>query len=324
MGPDTTFPMSTPQSQVAALPNLAMPWRSAFETGSSVGVDVLHLTDPLCPWSYSFEPTLRAIEARYGDQLHFQTAMIDLVESVKESAEECVSRRRDVAQAILGFRRFGMPITPHLRSRAFASEAACRLVKAAERQDPLLAEALLRLLRLAAFTTGLMLDETEVLANLCDRVDGLNAAEAIEEMHSEWVGDAYLRDRATAREPSEIAIKLGRSNGASRYSAPTLILRNEAGLTAVVPGFQPLEAVEVALVNLEPRLTRLPAPSIETLLAAYPGGLTSQEIARVLADTTSEPQRAETELALLELAAEGHALRAALADDALWTLGSQA
>jgi hypothetical protein len=120
------------------------------------------------------------------------------------------------------------------------------------------------------------------------------------------------------------AVKLRRTERSGRYSAPTLLLRNVEGATAIVPGFQPFEAIDLALMNLEPRLTRLPVPPIETLLAAYPGGLTSQEVARALADTTGRPERAETERRLIALVAEGSAIRTALGDDALWTLAPEA
>ncbi len=66
-------------------PTLATPWRRPFQTGSDVRVTVTHVTDPLCPWAYSFEPVLRALEARYGDQLRFTTTLIGLVSSVEES-----------------------------------------------------------------------------------------------------------------------------------------------------------------------------------------------------------------------------------------------
>jgi hypothetical protein len=63
---------------------------------------------------------------------------------------------------------------------------------------------------------------------------------------------------------------------------------------------------------------RLPPPEPDGLLAAYPGGLTSQEVARVLADTTAPIDRPAAERALTHLAAGGRARRVALADDALW------
>jgi hypothetical protein len=75
----------------------------------------------------------------------------------------------------------------------------------------------------------------------------------------------------------------------------------------------------VALMNLEPRLRRSPPPVLEDLLAAYPAGLTSHEVARVLADTTTPVDRAGAEQALTSLVAAGRARRFALGDDALWT-----
>jgi hypothetical protein len=133
---------------------------------------------------------------------------------------------------------------------------------------------------------------------------------------------AYAADRREARTPDPVAVALGRtanSDGAERHTAPTLILTAEDGRTAVVPGFQPFEAADVALMNLEPRLRRLPPPALEDLLAAYPAGLTSAEVARVLADTTAPVDRAGAEQPLTRLAASGRARRIALGDDALWT-----
>lgn len=310
--------MATVASPAPPLPRLAWPWRRAFQTGSQLRIEVLHLTDPVCPWAYSFEPTLRALEARYGDQLRFRSAMIGLAEPLEEEAARAPALRREIARAFLGFRRFGMPIAPHLRERSFGSEPSCRLVTAAALQDPLLGEAALRALRLATFTTDLTLDEDAALAAVAATVAGLDAERAVDELRSSAVSAAYERDWKLAREPAAAALTLGRAAGTERYAAPTLILRNESCQEVVVPGFQPLEAVEVALVNLEPRLQRLPVPALAELIEHYPAGLTSQEAARLLADGTEEVDRAATERKLLALAAEGSVTRTELADDALW------
>ena len=93
----------------------------------------------------------------------------------------------------------------------------------------------------------------------------------------------YEADRRETRTPHPAAVALGRtanSDGADRHTAPTLILTAEDGRHAVVPGFQPFEAADVALMNLEPRLRRLPPPALDERLAAYAAGLTSQEVAR--------------------------------------------
>ncbi len=303
------------------LPPMPVPWRTPTATSPEARVLVTHVTDPLCPWAYSFEPVLRALEARYGDQLEFRTVLIGLVETVEESVGRGSSPAGRALSA-LRFRRYGMPITPHVRERVIASAPACRLVKAAERQSLPAAESVLRLLRLAWYTTPLLLDTEEALARVAEHVEGLDVERALADMHGDEVGAAYSADRAQARRPSPVAVTLrrtARSDGPERYTAPTLVLSAADGRIAVVPGFQPLEAADVALMNLEPRLQRLPPPDMADLLRRYPGGLTSQEVARVVADTTTAPDRAAAETALTGLAAARRARRTALADDALWS-----
>ena len=304
-----------------AVPALPASWRIPPRTGSPVRVSVTHVTDPLCPWAYSFEPVLRTVEARYGDQLAMRTVLIGLVSTVEESLQRGSSAEGRALTA-QRFRRFGMPITPHVRERVIASAPACRLVKAAGSQDERLADALLRALRFAWYTTDLLLDTAEGLAAVATAVRGLDVPQALAEMDAARATAAYETDRARARTPRPEAIALRRttaSDGPERHTAPTLILGAEDGRTAVVPGFQPFEAVDVALMNLEPRLVRLPVPELPDLLAAYPGGLTSQEVARAVADTTAPVDRPAAEAALTRLVARGAARRTALGDDALWT-----
>lgn len=304
----------------ADLPLLPAPWRRPAETGSPHRIVVTHVTDPLCPWAYSCEPVLRTLEARYGDQLVFRTVLIGLVSTVEESLARGSSAEGRALTA-LRFRRFGMPITPHVRERVIASTPACLLIKAAELQAADLADAVLRALRLAWYTTDLLLDTDEALAAVCDSVQGLDSSQALSDSYGQRVRAAYEADRLEARTPHATASALRRtanSDGAERHTAPTLLFTAEDGQAVVVPGYQPFEAYDVALMNLEPSLVRLPPPAPDELLAAYPGGLTSQEVARVLADGTAPIDRQATEHALIHLAATGRARRLVVGDDALW------
>ena len=45
-----------------------------------MSIDVVHYTDPGCPWAYSAEPFIRALEWRYGDGLTWRTCLIGLAE----------------------------------------------------------------------------------------------------------------------------------------------------------------------------------------------------------------------------------------------------
>ena len=55
------------------------------------------------------------------------------------------------------------------------------------------------------------------------------------------------------------------------------------------------------------------------MLERFPGGLTTQEVAAVMARGNLEPDRGAAEAALIELVASGAASRTPLADDALWS-----
>jgi predicted DsbA family dithiol-disulfide isomerase len=303
-----------------SLLRIGAPWRTPVATSQPGLVEVTHYTDAACPWAYNFEPALRALEARYGDQLAYRTVMIGLT----ESAEQYVARGYTPEGASLSRRRFrrrGMPMATGPRTRPYGTGRACRLVKAAEIQGVPQAEALLRGLRFAWFTTDLVMDTDDALREVAESIDGLDVARVMADLDSQAAEDAYQADRAEARSPAAFAVTLGRtaaSDGPDRYTAPSLVLR-AGGRELVSPGFQPFEVADVLVMNLVPQLERLPVPELPDLLAAYPGGLTTAEVARVLANTTTDPDMDAAEDALIALSVSGGAQRRSLGHDALWT-----
>jgi predicted DsbA family dithiol-disulfide isomerase len=84
------------------LPQMPASWRVDARSGSDAWVDVASFTDPLCPWAYSFEPVLRTLEARFGDQLRFRTVLIGLAEDREHY--RAVGPRRTSATAGSGCR----------------------------------------------------------------------------------------------------------------------------------------------------------------------------------------------------------------------------
>jgi predicted DsbA family dithiol-disulfide isomerase len=301
------------------LPRIPAPWRIPVATARPGVVELIHYTDAACPWAYNFEPALRTLEARYGDQLNVRTVMIGLSESYKEyeargyTAEgTSLSRRR--------FRWRGMPMATGPRSRPVGTGPACRLVKAAELQGVPQAEAVLRNLRFGWFASDLVMDTGEALRAVAESVDGLDAERALADAATPQVEEAYQADRAESRNPTRFSVTLGRTaatDGPDRYTAPSIVLRAD-GRELVAPGFQPFEAVDVLVMNLVPDAERLPVPALADLLAAYPGGLTTAEVARVLADTTTDPDPAAAEDELISLCVAGAAKRRQLGHDALW------
>jgi hypothetical protein len=86
------------------------PWRRPVATGSDARVQAVHVTDPLCPWAYSADPTLRFLEARSGEQLLVRTVLIGLVSNALDSPEviaggltggrTCPGRHPDARRAV--------------------------------------------------------------------------------------------------------------------------------------------------------------------------------------------------------------------------------
>ena len=80
-----------------------------------------------------------------------------------------------------------------------------------------------------------------------------------------------------------------------------------------------LAAYDVLVANLIPGGERrgVPEDPLE-LLAAFPGGLVTQEVAQLLTRGNDAPDRVGAEVTMLRLVADGAATRTPLGDDALW------
>jgi hypothetical protein len=109
-----------------------------------------------------------------------------------------------------------------------------------------------------------------------------------------------------------------------RFTAPSIVFERD-GMRLVAGGWQPLLAYDVLIANLDPAVAHTPPPeSPQPLLERFPDGLTTAEVALLLAggpDPTADLEAAEG--ALVELVAEGRAERIPLGGDALWVAASR-
>ena len=285
-------------------------------------ISISHFTDPGCPWAYSAGPALAVLRWRYRDQLAWRLVTIGLTETAEQYAQRGYTPLRG-ALGYVGFRRFGMPLAPAPRARIGATARMCRAIHAVRLQAPEREWATFRALQWAQFTTTLVLDEDAAVREVLSGVDGIDADAAIAALDSPEVTAAYEADRAEARTaaggPTEFQGKSAQTDGPVRYTAPSLILTHEAGASLEAGGFQPLEAYDVLLANLDPALERSAPPEGPLpVLEREPDGLTTQEVAAVLTSGNDAVDRDAAEAALLTLAAEGAVRRVGLADDALW------
>ncbi|HVW18197.1 MAG TPA: DsbA family protein [Solirubrobacteraceae bacterium] len=287
-----------------------------------MSIDVLHMSDPACPWAYSASPALAVLRWRFGDQLAWRLSMIGLSESADAYAARGYTATRQAAGR-LSFRRFGMPFGLDVRERMQATGRACRAVVATRLAHPGRELAVFRALQWGHMTTTLLMDTDEGIAAAIADVPGIDAAAVVAALDSPEVSEAYEADRARARSaagsPCEAMGRTATSDGQVRYTAPSLVFTAPDGRTLDAGGFQPLEVYDAALANLDPTLARRDEPSdpVEAL-ADFPDGLTTAEVTALMTPRNSAPDRTAAERALIEAVGAGRATRRALGDDALW------
>jgi predicted DsbA family dithiol-disulfide isomerase len=284
-------------------------------------ISVLHFSDPGCPWAYSASPAFATLRWRYGDQLDWRLVLIGLTEDAQQYRDRGYTPERQ-ARGYLNYRRYGMPFATQPKRRVAATSRACRAVVAARLEDPVLGDAAFRALQLMQFTTPNVLDDDGDLAAGLRRVNGLDAIATVGRIDDRDVVRAYEADRALARtaegSPTAFQGKAAATDGPIRYTAPSLVFERD-GMRLEAGGFQPIEAYDVVIANLDPTLEcRPPAEDPVEVLSAFPFALTTAEVAAVMAEHLAVPNLAAVEAALITATGEGRAGRRPAGDGSLW------
>jgi protein-disulfide isomerase-like protein with CxxC motif len=282
-------------------------------------------TDAGCPWAYSANPALRVLEWRFRDQLRWRLVMIGLREEASESAVRAYDAERALTRWRMFEERYGMPFASEPKARASGTGRGCRAVVAAGMLEPGSEWAVFRRLQIANFTGTVYLDDTESIRGALRDVPAVDADAIADRLDDEDVFAAYERQRAEARSaagtPAEAQDKTATSDGAVRYTAPSVVFHRGTE-SAFAGGWQPLLSYDTVLANFAPELDRVAPPETPLpLFEHFTGGLTTAEVALLLAyGSDPVPDRAAAEEMLAELAAAGQVARAASGSDAIWSL----
>jgi 2-hydroxychromene-2-carboxylate isomerase len=279
-------------------------------------------TDPACPWGYSATPAHRVLEWRYGDQIEWRLVMIGLREDASGLTARGWDAGRSAARLAEFRRRYGMPYTLVPKARPAGTGRGCRAVVAARLLEPGSEWNALRALYFGNFTTPLLLDDDDMIRDALAAA-GLDGAAIVERLDDPVVDEAYERDKVEAREAAGTAAeaqgKTSTSDGPVRFTAPSIVFEQD-GRRLVAGGWQTVLAYDVLVANLDPTLVRTPPPETpEPLLARFAHGLTTAEVAALLAQGPDYLADADdAEALLVQLVAAGGAVRLPLGQDALW------
>jgi protein-disulfide isomerase-like protein with CxxC motif len=291
-------------------------------------IRVTHASDPGCPWAWSAAPHHAVLRWRYGGQLAWRLALIGLA----ERAEVYSARGVTAASSALGylkFRRLGMPFETQPRERTIGTGRACRAIVAARLLDPSAELPAFRALQLARFTTTALFDTDAGIRAALARVPQLDTDAVLAAIDDPATEAAYQADRALVRSaagsPTEFQGKAANTDGTVRYTAPSLIFEHRDSRRLEAGGYQPVEAYDVVIANLDPALERrAPGEDVAEVLAAFPYALTTREVAAVMAAHLVPPDDRAAERALVEAAGEGLVRRESIGGGALWHLADRA
>jgi 2-hydroxychromene-2-carboxylate isomerase len=285
---------------------------------------VTHFSDPGCPWAWSAGPAFAVLRWRYGDQLRWRHVMIGLSETAAHYRRRGYTGE-SMARNYRSFRHRGMPFATTPRERPHGTWPMCRAVIAARRLFPDREWAVFRALQLAQFTSTLALDEPVGLEQALAGVPGVDVTALLAAAGESETEELFAADRALARSAAGGATAFqGKAattpEGEVRFTAPSLVFSTSDGRSLEAGGFQPLEAYDVAIANLDRTLVRRPpADEATDVLAAFPDGLTTAEVAAVLAPHLRPADRDAAEDQLIAAVAAGAARRRPFGNDALWT-----
>jgi len=253
--------------------------------------------------------------------------MIGLREEPSEAAVRTYDPPRALERWKVFEQRYGMPFATEPKSRAAGTGRGCRAVVAASVIDPGSEWRVFRALQIANFTGSVLLDDVASIRGTLDTVRDIDADRIAGLIDSDDVVAEYERHRAEARSalgtPAEAQDKTATSEGTVRFTAPTVVFRRGDDV-AYAGGWQPLLGYDTLLANFAPELERVPPPdSPEPLLEFFPDGLTTAEVAQLLAEGSDPVPDREAAAAMLEsLERDEQIARRPVGSDAIWSSSS--
>lgn len=258
----------------------ALEGTSVTDSASVPQVEITYFTDPLCCWSWAFEPQWRRLRYEFGPQLGWRYVMGGMIPDWSRFHDplNAVSRPAQMGPHWFQVRQLSsMPIDERIWNEdpPTSSYLPSIAVKAAEEQGLEAGEAYLRRLREAVMVERRNIARLEVLLTLADEMKR-------DHIVSPWDADRFRRDvnAPAVLDAFREDLKDVRYREIGRF--PTLILRPSDGPAVIAVGSRPYAALRLLLSRVAPNL--VPVRSRPNVLdyVAHWGRVTAAEVAEAL------------------------------------------
>lgn len=218
------------------------------EAGS---VEIQVYTDPLCCWSWAFEPQWRKLRFEYSGKIKWRYRMAGMIPNWNSFSDPLnhVTKPLQMGPVWLEAKYLsGQPIEDKVwfNTPPSSSYPACIAVKCAGLQSPEAAEMYLRRVREAIMLQGKDISKPEVLLGVAKELASESA-----ELLDYTLFEQELKGEA-ARSAFEEDLRQVRYHRITRYPALTITKPGQPGLLIV--GYRPYEALVNTLKKVAPEL----------------------------------------------------------------------
>lgn len=217
----------------------------------SPGLFVTYYTDPLCCWSWAFEPEWRRLRRAFAGRLSWRLRMGGMIDDWSRFSDpvNAISQPSQMGPLWLEVhRRTGVPIEPRIwvDDPPASSWPSSLAVKAAELQSAHAADLLLHALRAAVMAGGRNIARPEVILDVAsgcaaDRPDLLDLARFRSDLDGREARSALLDD-----------VKEARFRGIGRF--PALAIAARGADPVLLVGWHPYAALRDAVAAVAPDL----------------------------------------------------------------------
>jgi putative protein-disulfide isomerase len=212
-------------------------------TGETARIDITYYTDPLCCWSWAFEPHRLRLQEEFGRRINWRICMGGLLPAWRHFSdpEQMVSRPIQMGPVWMQAGEVGGVKIQHRiwkEDPPASSYPACIAVKCAGLQSDEIAAFYLQALQRAVMLKGINISRIEALYSLAEDLQrnfpSFNLPQFLQDLTNERGIDAFRKDLAEVN-----------ARGIRRF--PSLLIKGEDGRSFLLSGYRTFDDIVAAI-----------------------------------------------------------------------------
>jgi predicted DsbA family dithiol-disulfide isomerase len=239
-------------------------------------LEIIYYTDPLCCWSWAFEPQWRRLLYEFAGQIKYRYCMGGLLPGWKNYNDSVNSVSKPIQMGPVWMHAgqlSGMPIQHNvwIHDAPASSYPACIAVKCAALQSQKAEEMYLRLLREAIMIRAENIAKHPVLLHLAEKISIIIAEFSMSQFKEDLKNDNGLE--AFRKDLQEVQY-----HNINRF--PSLVIKNTMNQAIIISGYRPYSVLLSAVKQLVELKKTREAISLEEYKDYWPS-LTERELAEI-------------------------------------------